>query len=67
MNLRQTIADRMTELDVSQRNLEALTGICQSRICDYLTGKRDMVGDNVALMLEALDLEVRPKRRKKGR
>ena len=61
--------DRMSELGVTQLRLAELSGILQPRISDYLTGKRDVTGESLRKLLEALDLEIRPvsRRSKKGR
>lgn len=60
MDIRQIIANRMEQRGITQTALQAMTGIHQVRISDYLNGKRDMTGDNVAMLLDALGLAVRP-------
>lgn len=67
MDIREIISDRMGELGTTQRQLQALTGVHQVRISDYLTGKRDMNGDNVAKLLEALGLEITSSNAKRRR
>ncbi len=52
----------MKRQGVSQIALQGMTGIRQHRISDYLRGKHDMGSDNVVKLLDALNLEVRPKK-----
>lgn len=40
------------------------TGPVQDTVYRYLSGKKDMTGENIALLLAALGIEVRPKRRR---
>ena len=58
MDFRQIISDRMRELGMTQRRLQALTGVHQVRISDYLTGKRDVYADTLQKMLAALGLKI---------
>jgi transcriptional regulator with XRE-family HTH domain len=60
MDLRQTIKTRMEHLGISQHRLQELTGILQHRFSEYLAGKRDMTGENLQVILDALGLEIRP-------
>lgn len=56
--------------DDPSNSLEADTGLTPRtiRISDYLTGKRDVNAETLRKMLEALKLDIRPKRnRRKGR
>lgn len=67
MDIRQIIKDEMDRQGITQTALQDLTGILQHRISDYLTGKRDVNGETLRKMLEALGLEIRPtRRRRKG-
>ena len=69
MDLRQIIKDEMDRQGITQIALEEMTGIWQHRISDYLTAKRDVNAETLRKMLEALNLDIRParKRRRKGR
>ena len=67
MDIRQLILDAMQRQEISQTALERMTGVRQHRISEYLTGKRDMNSDNVVKLLEALDLEIRPRESRGGR
>jgi predicted transcriptional regulator len=68
VDIRAIIANRMKERGTTQVALQELTGIHQVRISDYLTGKRDVNAETLRKMLEALELDIRPaKRRRKGR
>ena len=62
MEIRQIIEDAMERKGMTQRALQAMTGIWQHRISDYLTGKHDVNAETLRKMLEALDLEIRPRR-----
>ena len=67
MDIRQIISDEMDRQGVTQTRLQQMTGILQHRISDYLNGKRDVNAETLRKMLEALKLEIRPRRRRKGR
>jgi len=60
VDMRQIIRDSMAEQGISQRRLHRLTGVHQVRISNYLTGQRDMGSDNVAKLLDALGLVIKP-------
>ena len=68
VDIRQIIKDEMQRQDVTQTDMQAMTGILQHRISEYLTGKRDVNAETLRLILEALDLEIRcaRRRRRKG-
>ena len=69
MDIRTIIKDRMATKGITQLSLQQLTGIHQVRISEYLTGKHDVNAETLRKMLEALNLEIRPKseRQRKGR
>ena len=67
MDIRRIIRDEMDRQGITQTQLQEMTCILQHRISDYLTGKRDVNAETLRRMLEALKLEIRPKRRRKGR
>ena len=68
MDLRQIVKDQLQSQRLTQTALHELTGIRPHRISDYLTGKRDVNAETLRKMLEALKLDIRPKRnRRKGR
>ncbi|MHB1156056.1 MAG: helix-turn-helix domain-containing protein [Phycisphaerales bacterium] len=62
MDIRQIINDAMQKQGISQRGLAQQTGLMQPRISDYLLGKRDVQGETLNKLLEALNLEIRPKK-----
>ena len=57
----------MEERGVNQAKLAELAGMTQPRVNDYLRGRRDVYAATLARILTALDLEVRPARKPKGR
>lgn len=63
--IRETILSRMKELGLNPNRLsEMLKGeIPRQTIYDFLTGKADARSEVVSALLEALDLELRPKRK----
>ncbi len=63
--IRETILGRMKELDLNPNRLsEMLKGeIPRQTIYDFLSGKADARSEVVSALLEALDLELRPKRK----
>ena len=63
------IKDEMRRQGVTQLALQAMTGIRQHRISEYLTGRRDVNAETLRKMLEALNFEIRPAKqgRRKGR
>ena len=62
MDIRPIIREAMARQGISQRRLAQQTGLMQPHISNYLAGKRDMQGESLRKMLEALDLEIRPKK-----
>ena len=67
VDLRKIIKDEMQRQGVSQTKLQEMTGILQHRISEYLSGRRDVTAETLRKMLEALKLDIRPRRRRKGR
>jgi len=67
VDLRQIISDEMVRQDLTQTELENRTGVLQHRISDYLNGKTDINAETLRRLLEALSLEIQPRRRRKGR
>ena len=67
MDVRRIIMDRMAELGITQTHLAELTGITRPRINAWLRGNRGYNAETLLRILEALDLEIRPARRRKGR
>ncbi len=64
-DFRSLIHDAMERQGVTQMALAALTGVRQHRISEYLAGKRDMTGENIAKLFDALGLEVSRVRKKR--
>ena len=67
MDIRQTILDRMKRLGMNQAKLADLTGISRPRLNAYLRGHCDIYAKTLARVFDALELDIRPARRKKGR
>ena len=65
MDLRQIIRDEMDRQDLTQAAMQKRAGVWQHRISEYLAGKRDVNAETLRRLLEALDLEVRPARRRR--
>ncbi len=63
------IRDRLDRIGMTQAELAELAGMTEPRVSDYLNGKRDVYAATLNRMLEALNLEIRPtrRRRRKGR
>lgn len=55
----------MTRQQVTVSELARRAGKYRPHTSAYLSGRADMVGETLDLFLEALDLEVRPKRKKR--
>ena len=67
-DLRKAILNELERRDMTQAELSRLTGILPHRISEYLSGNRDMYGESLDVILDALDLEIRPAtRRRKGK
>ena len=64
--IRETILSRMKELGLNPNRLsEMLKGeIPRQTIYDFLSGKADARSEVVSALIEALDLEIRPKRKR---
>lgn len=60
MDMRQIIRDELKRQGMSQARLAELAGMTIPRVSDYLNAKRDVQGETLRRMLEALGLEVRP-------
>jgi predicted transcriptional regulator len=59
--LRQAVRDsEMTRYAISQQ-----TGIAQSTLCKFIQGERGLSLDSVDRLMDALALEVRPRRKRK--
>jgi predicted XRE-type DNA-binding protein len=67
MDIRQIVVDRMAQRRITQTLLAELTGITRERINAYVRGHRDFHAKTLARVFSALDLEIRPVRRRKGR
>ena len=67
VDIRQIIMAELDRRDMTQLRLSQLTGILPHRISEYLSGQRDVNAETLRKMLEALQLEIRPKRTRKGR
>jgi hypothetical protein len=60
-NLRQAVRDsELTRYAISVR-----TGIDQGTLCRFIRGERGMSLDSVDKLMECLELEIRPRRRKR--
>jgi predicted XRE-type DNA-binding protein len=67
VDIRQIIIDRMAQKRINQAQLSELTGLMRPRINAYLRGHRGFTDRSLTRMFEALDLEIRPVRPRKGR
>lgn len=68
MDIRRFLNDELERRGMTQRELCRLTGILPHRVSEYLSGKNDIRVETLERILKALDLEIRPRRRKrKGR
>jgi transcriptional regulator with XRE-family HTH domain len=62
MDLRRIIKAEVEKQGLTQDRLGELTGLLQHRLSEYLSGKRDMTGENLQKILGALGLELRSTR-----
>ena len=67
MDVRQIILNRMEQRGITQAKLAELAGMTQPRVNAYLRGHRDVYATTLARILTALDLDIRPTRRRKER
>jgi len=67
MDMRQIIRDEMQRRQWSQSELARRCGLLRHRVCEYLNGTRDVYVETLVRILDALELEVRPRRWRKGR
>lgn len=56
MTIRELIIQKRNESNMTQKELSEKTGIPQSRISDFESGKRNMNSDNIDKMLAALEV-----------
>ena len=67
MNIRKTIIGELERRKMTQRELCRRTGLLPHRVSEYLSGKKDIHVRTLARILGALELDIRPvKRRRKG-
>lgn len=59
MDFRQIIKDELERQGMTRMKLAELAGMTIPRVSDYLNAKRDVQGETLRHMLEALGLEVR--------
>jgi len=67
VGIRQVIKDEMARRGLTQTALSEMTGILNHRISEFLNEKADMKTTNLQRIMEALDLELRPKSRRRGK
>ena len=67
MDIRQIIMDRMEQRHINQARLSEMTRISRPRLNAYLRGHYDIYVTTLIRILEALDLDIRPARRRTGR
>ena len=67
MDIRQIISDEMERQGITQMALAEMTGITRPRINAWLNGHRGINADTLILILEALNMEIRPKAKKRKR
>lgn len=60
MTLRELIIKARTESNMTQGELSAKTGIPQSRISEFESGKREMGSNNIDKLLFALKITIAP-------
>jgi transcriptional regulator with XRE-family HTH domain len=66
--MRQIIRTELERRGWSQSELARQTGLLRHRVCEYLNGGRDVYAETLLRILDALELEIRPRRRRrKGR
>ena len=65
--MRQVIRDEMQRRQWSQSELARRCGLLRHRVCEYLNGGRDIYVETLVRVLDAMELEVRPRRRRKAR
>ena len=68
MDVHEIIRDELRRRGWSQRELCRRTGMLPHQLCEYLSGNRDLYVNTLQRILKALELEIRPaRRRRKGR
>lgn len=67
MDVRRIIIDRMEARGVTQADLAEMTGMTRPRVNAYLRGHRDIYVDTLIRICKALDLDIKPTKRRKGR
>lgn len=65
MDFRQIIKSELQRQGMTQMRLAELAHMTIPRVSDFLRGKRDVTGDTLGRMFEALGLEVRQVRQTK--
>ena len=64
MSFRKIIGTEVTRQGLSGYRVAKLSGIPMRTVQAYLAGSRDLTGERLARIVDALGLELRPKRRK---
>jgi len=67
MDMRQLIRSELERRGWSQRELCRRADMLPHQLCGYLNGTRDIRVKTLVRVLDVLELEVRPRRRRKGR
>jgi transcriptional regulator with XRE-family HTH domain len=67
MSFRKIIRAEVTRQGLSGYRVAKLSGIPMRTVQAYLAGSRDLTGERLARIVDALGLELRPRRRRKGR
>ncbi len=63
MDIRQTIAERMAQRDISQAELARLAQTSRAGVNRYLAGTQDWTGETLGRVLTVLGLRICPERK----
>ena len=66
-NLENVLRKAMKNSGLSTHELSDISGVTQPVICRFINGTRSINIKSVSKLAEALDLELKPKSRRKGR
>lgn len=67
MEIRDIIRAELVKRDWSQRELCRRTGMRPHQLCGYLNKHRDIYGETLATVFDALELELKPRQRRRNR
>jgi transcriptional regulator with XRE-family HTH domain len=63
MKIAQVVKNEITRQGITQIELCRRTNLTESRLSDFLNGKRAMTSRNLEKVFAALNIEVKPRRR----